>query len=241
MNTIVKDGINQLKTIAHLQDSFSVQKQIMLVEKISKCPKGTGELLELLIDRRLKQRNSLRYVDSIIFKQLYNSETITLHEKIKKHFQDGIVNLESSNNINYTPLYESLISNNFKKANYLTQKYLNILAGLSQNKRQWLYFTDILRLPAEDLKTIDALWTIYSEGQFGFSVQKQLWMHNNKNWEQFWHTIGWKIDKKNIRYPNDFTWDTSAPAGHLPLFNQLRGVQVLAALFTHPAIKEMKK
>lgn len=242
MNTKMNSHIDQLKKIAHLQDYFSVQQQIKLVETISKYPAGLSELLELLISRRLKDRDAVRYIDGIIFKQIYNSKAIMLHKQIKKHFQDGIVKMESSNSINYKPLYESLISDNFQEANRLTQQYLNVLAGLSQNKtRQWLYFTDVSNFPVQDLKTIDALWNIYSEGQFGFSVQKQVWIYNNKNWEKFWHKIGWKINKKSVRYPHEFTWNTSAPTGHLPLFNQLRGVQVLAALFMHPALKDIKK
>ncbi|PLZ94121.1 hypothetical protein CI594_16205, partial [Fischerella thermalis CCMEE 5196] len=37
------------------------------------------------------------------------------------------------------------------------------------------------------------------------------------------------------RYPQEFTWDLSAPKGHLPLSNQLRGVRVIASIFAHPA------
>jgi hypothetical protein len=60
-------------------------------------------------------------------------------------------------------------------------------------------------------------------------------LYNNKNWDKFWHAIGWKINKRNIRYPQEFIWNNNAPKGHLPLFNQIRGVQVLASLFVHPA------
>jgi hypothetical protein len=242
MNTEINNSISQLKKIAHLQDPFSIRQQVALVEQISTFPAGLTELLELLISRRLKRKDTLGYIDGIIFKQAYNSQAVAIRRKIKQHFHDGIVVMESSNNINYRPLYESLISNNFQKANHLTQKYLHALAGLSPDKsRQWLYFTDVSGFPIQDLKTIDTLWTIYSKGQFGFSAQKQVWIYNNKNWERFWHKIGWKRNKKNIRYPHEFTWDTSAPTGHLPLFNQLRGVQVLAALFTHPALQDVKQ
>lgn len=239
MNNEIINSIDQLKQIASLQDPFSVKQQIKLVKKISRYPKGFTYLLELLIARRFMQMESLQYIDGIIFKHLHNSKVTILRDEVGQRFHEGIVALESSNNINYRPLYKSLISNNFRTANQLTQQYLHALAGIHKDqKRQWLYFTDILSLPIQDIKTIDALWTIYSEGRFGFSIQKQVWMYNNKNWEKFWHKIGWKINKKNMRYPNEFIWDTTAPAGHLPLFNQLRGAQVLAALFMHPALKD---
>ena len=226
----------KLNDLANLKDTLSLEEQSKLIKKISLYPSGSLKLLELLIKRKNKTTKELSYIDGTIFKYLYNSQTIQLQEQLNIYFKEGIVKLESANNINYKPLYECLISNNFKQANQLTQNYLNKLAGLQQNhQRQWLYFTDVLSLPAQDLQTIDKLWKFYSAGQFGFSIQRQIWLHNNKNWEQFWHQIGWKINKKNIRYPHEFTWDSTAPTGHLPLSNQLRGVQVLATLFMHPA------
>lgn len=241
MNSYINNHIDQLKSIAHLQDSLSINQQIELVKKIGQHPAGLNQLLRLLIKRRSEKIESLCCLDGIIFKHLHKSKTITIENKVNRYFHEGIVRLRSSKNINYKPLYESLVSNNFKVANRLTQGYLHMLAGLDDSqKRRWLYFTDVLSFPSQDLKTIDTLWKIYSEGQFGFSVQKQIWIYSNKNWEKFWHKIGWKVNKKNMRYPNEFIWDTTAPTGHLPLFNQLRGVQVLATLFMHPALKNEK-
>lgn len=239
MNTYLDGQINQLKRIACFQDSMSIKQQIELVKKISQYPTGLTQLLQLLIKRRDGETEALRCIDGIIFKHLRNSKTIAVENQINRYFHEGIVKLKSSSKINYKPLYESLASSNFKTANQLTQRYLLVLAGLNSNqKRKWLYFTDMLSLPSQDLETIDTLWRIYSEGRFGFSVQKRIWVCNNRNWEKFWHKIGWKINKKNVRYPSEFTWDISAPTGHLPLFNQLRGVQVLATLFMHPALQD---
>ncbi|PLZ36777.1 hypothetical protein CBP27_11530, partial [Fischerella thermalis WC542] len=55
------------------------------------------------------------------------------------------------------------------------------------------------------------------------------------NWDNLWVKIGWKKGKNWTRYPQEFTWDLSAPRGHLPLSNQLRGVRVIASIFAHPA------
>lgn len=239
MDNNIKNNISQLNKIAHFQDHLSVRQQAALVRKIGQYPAGLTHLLELLIKRQTEPTKTMSYLDGIIFKYLHKSRNTMLNSKIDEHFCNGIVALESSKDIDYIPLYQSLLSHDFKAANYLTQKHLNTLAGLHDSqKRQWLYFTDISNFPVEDLKTIDALWKIYSEGQFGFSIQKQIWIYSNKNWEKFWHKIGWKINKKNTRYPSEFIWDTSAPIGHLPLFNQLRGVQVLATLFMHPAFMD---
>ena len=226
----------ELKEIADLTDLSSVQQQKNLISNISENSNGSIILLELLITRQRQRTFKASYTDSIIYKYIYNCKVEALQEKLNKYLAKGIVELESEHNIDYTPLYKSLASNNFKHANKLTQEYLNTLAQIDQDKkRQWLYFTDIFNIPATDIITIDNLWTIYSLGKFGFSVQRKIWLYSNKDWEKFWHKIGWKINKKNLRYPDEFTWTNSAPDGHLPLFNQLRGVQVLASLFIHPA------
>nr|YP_009589065.1 conserved hypothetical plastid protein [Corallina ferreyrae]QBL75581.1 conserved hypothetical plastid protein [Corallina ferreyrae] len=239
MTNVINNNLEILRKIANLEDYFSINQQIELVKQISEDQFEAFNLLEFLIERRIRKTTKLSYIDGIIFKSLYNSQIISLQETINTYFKEGVVQLESSNNINYNPLFQSLISNNFREANFLTQIYLQELAGLKKNnKRQWLYFTDILKIPSKDLKTIDTLWRIYSEGKFGFSIQKQIWIYNNKNWDKLWHMIGWKVNNTAVRYPNEFIWDHKAPKGHLPLFNQLRGVQVIASLFKHPALKK---
>ena len=47
--------------------------------------------------------------------------------------------------------------------------------------------------PCDDLRTIDQLWVHYSNGKFGFSVQKKIYMdelggtrdYDKKIWEEF--------------------------------------------------------
>ena len=60
--------------------------------------------------------------------------------------------------------------------------------------------TDELRnFPWADLQTIDGLWKRYSDGQFGFSVQKEIWQkHGNPTssgaqWDQFCVEVGWQL------------------------------------------------
>jgi hypothetical protein len=102
-------------------------------------------------------------------------------------------------------------------------------------QRKWLYFSEVENFPIADLQTINTLWFIHSQGKFGFSVQRELWLSLSKNWEKLWPKIGWKTGNNWTRYPHEFTWDLSAPRGHLPLSNQLRGVRVIASLLSHPA------
>ena len=236
MNNRLREHLLLLKKISTLQDIYSIKKQTELINKISDYQEpGLLALLNLLIERRIDSDIFPSYIDGILFKYLYSSDYIEIKKQVQYHFNEGIVELKSSANIDYIPLQHSLVHENFQHADRLTDLYLRQLAGLNKaTDRKWLYFTDILGLPSEDLHTIDLLWKIYSKGKFGFSTQRNIWLSNNQNWEKLWHKIGWKTNSIALRYPNEFTWDITAPIGHLPLFNQLRGVQVLYYLFQHP-------
>jgi hypothetical protein len=154
---------------------------------------------------------------------------------LQQEFPQGIVPLLSEGAIDYQALQQALARQDFQDADRITTQKLCELAGDAASKRKWLYFTEVDSLPITDLKTINQLWLVHSEGKFGFSVQRQLWLGVGKNWEALWPKLKWKSDKTWTRYPNEFIWNLSAPKGHLPLSNQLRGVQVFNALLSHPA------
>lgn len=217
-------------------DNHQIDK---LIKNIQEIPGGNIQLIYFLINKKKHIKSNLSYAYSIIFLTLYRSKNSTIKKYLENHFDLGIVPLESSKNIDYTPLYKALVNKNFKQADLLTSIYLNQLVGIEpSSKRQWLYFTDIYRLPCKDIKTIDKLWRIYSYGKFGYSIQRKIWINNNKKWDKFWRVIGWEDNNKLIRYPNDFIWNSDAPRGHLPLWNQLRGIQVISAFFHHNVWKE---
>jgi len=148
----------------------------------------------------------------------------------------GIVLLKSERNIDYTELEQLLQAQDFQAADHLTLRLLCELAGSEARQRKWLYFTEVENFPITDLQTINNLWLNYSEGKFGFSIQREMWLSLGKKWDKFWPKIGWKAGNNWTRYPHEFIWDLSAaPKGHLPLSNQLRGVRVIASLLSHPA------
>ena len=108
------------------------------------------------------------------------------------------------------------------------------LAGDGAVQRQWLYFSEVEKFPSLDLHMINSLWWLHSNGNFGFSVQRQLWKAVGKDFPKLWPKIGWKTGNTWTRWPSGFTWNLSAPVGHLPLLNQLRGVRVAESLYNHP-------
>lgn len=236
MVDIVDENINVLyKLLQKQSDGFDTSnQQSQIVQKM--ISQGSENLLlDLLVNRRILKKEQPAYLDGIIFEALGKSTNQYTINKLNGYFCDGLIDLNSFLKLDYQPLQELLMNQNFKEADKLTQIQLCQLAGLDVNQRKWLYFTDISNVPADDLFTVDMLWRLYSRGKFGFSVQRKIWLSNNCNWEKLWNGIGWKKEGMHCRYPDDFMWTIEAPKGHLPLFNQLRGVQVLSAVFNHIA------
>lgn len=154
---------------------------------------------------------------------------------LQAQFPQGIVPLRSDAGVDYAPLQRLLAEQKFQAADQLTLQKMCEVVGSAAVQRKWLYFTEVDQLSATDLHTLNALWLAHSEGKFGFSVQRELWLSVGKNWDQLWSKIGWRNGNLWTRYPQGFTWDLTAPRGHLPLSNQLRGVRVIASLLAHPA------
>ena len=194
--------------------------------------KEQGSLLEFIIERILVNKKTADPLDGFIYQKLLKTDQQKIRKKLIQHFPNGIVTLKSCSSINYEPLQKLLINENFREANKLTSQHLcELVKTKTTIEKKWLYFTDVQFLPADDLFTLDFLWKIYSKGKFGFSVQKQIWIKSNKNWDLLWERISWTSNGSMKRYPQEFQWTIQAPEGHLPLFNQLRGTQTLSYLF----------
>ena len=46
-------------------------------------------------------------------------------------------------------------------------------------------------IPEADLRVMDGLWRAASNGKFGYSVQKELWVQNRRYWERLFKAIDW--------------------------------------------------
>lgn len=208
--------------------------QLQIISELAGCgDAGLAVLMEFLLKRQ--QSVSANFVDGKAYETLLKSKHAKVIEFLQTHFPAGVISLNSERDLDYKPLQKLLAEQKFQAADQLTLQKLCELAGPAAVQRKWLYFTEIDRFPATDLQTINRLWLAHSEGKFGFSVQRQIWLSSSKNWETFWPKIGWKTGNNWTRYPQEFIWDLTAPRGHLPLSNQLRGVRVINSLLSHPA------
>jgi hypothetical protein len=128
----------------------------------------------------------------------------------------------SETGIDYTELRDLLAAGKWKEADQETAQRMCEVMGRQQEG--WLRVEDIQQFPCADLRTIDQLWVKYSDGKFGFSVQKTIWEEEGrptsswKNWDRFCVRVGWK-DRQPTRYVEyqelNFSLPNS-PRGELP-------------------------
>ena len=225
--------MGDIRELADKLHSSSEKQQLQLISEL----KEFGEDgLQILMDFLKEKQNTLpNLVLGKIYQTLYQSKISHIQDFLNDNFPTGIIPLNSDKNIDYLPLQKALSEGDFQKADLITSQKLCELAGEMALKRKWLYFTEVTRFPNTDLLTIDQLWITYSEGKFGFSIQRSIWLSLNKNFVKMWDKIGWRKNNNWTRYPQEFTWDITAPRGHLPLSNQLRGSRVINSLLSHPA------
>ncbi|RAM50851.1 MAG: hypothetical protein C6Y22_14790 [Hapalosiphonaceae cyanobacterium JJU2] len=134
------------------------------------------------------------------------------------------ISLESEKGIDYTRLRDLLEGRNWKEADGETYEVMKKVLNNDWSSE------NLLNFPCKDLSTIDQLWVKYSNGHFGFSVQKEIYLsvgakadgkYYKEAWKKFGDRVGWRVNSSWIDY-SDVTFDTSSPRGHLPC----RGVRV---------------
>ena len=155
-----------------------------------------------------------------------------------QRYPEGWLAVSSGQGIDYAPLQQALARQQFEEADRLTSAILRELAGPDAVRRGYVYYSEVPPIASVDLESLDRLWLVYSQGRFGFSVQLRLLRSLAGRWEQLWPRLGWKQGGVWTRYPGSFTWSLEAPEGHLPLVNQLRGVRLMDALLSHPALQQ---
>ena len=141
--------------------------------------------------------------------------------------------LSSEKGFDYKRLRDLLKAGNWEEADKETLAVMLKAAG--REEEGWLNSDSIEKFPCTDLRTIDQFWVKYSNGHFGFSVQKRIWESVGKDYEKFGDRVGWrKVEKKKkeegwllwkekkielyykwLSY-NDMNFSIEAPEGHFP-------------------------
>jgi len=128
--------------------------------------------------------------------------------------------LVSAVGMDYINLRNLLAAKRWKEADEETARVMLKVAG--REKELWLDKESIEKFPCEDLRTIDQLWVKYSNGRFGFSVQKRIYQslgatawYDREVWQKFCDTVGWRKQRIWLYY-KDLTFSEKAPEAHLP-------------------------
>lgn len=137
------------------------------------------------------------------------------------------VELLSEKNVDYTQLRDLLAAGKWKEADQETLAVM--VKAVGQEKENWrLNAESIETFPCTDLRTIDRLWVKYSDGRFGFSVQKRIWESvggqpgesDYEIFQKFGYRVDWRV--RNVDTPVPVYWDYSnfsfslKTSGHLP-------------------------
>jgi hypothetical protein len=130
------------------------------------------------------------------------------------------VELKSAIGMDYSKLRDLLKTGRWKEADKET---LQLMLCVGEREEEgWLRIEDIDNFPCDEIRTIDQLWVKYSNGKFGFSVQKQIYQilggskyYDQKIWEVFGEIVGWRI-KDNWLYYREIIFDIKAPEGQFP-------------------------
>lgn len=122
----------------------------------------------------------------------------------------------------YVKLRDLLKAGNWKEADQETvDRMLEVI-----DKVHWLTVKvkDLQKFPCQDLRNINRLWVKYSDGRFGFNIQKKIWQDcdspttYNEDCEIFFALVGWTGNLEDSEDSNylDGKLSHSAPSGYLP-------------------------
>jgi serine/threonine protein kinase len=134
----------------------------------------------------------------------------------------------------YQKLEQLLAEGKWKEADEETKRVMLAVAKVKksdfESEENWLKYIsldceNIDNFPCEDLRSIDWLWVKYSNGKFGFSVQKRIYQglggtEEYKIWDAFADRVGWINGKiyQGFLYHSDVSFYNikKAPEGRLP-------------------------
>ena len=125
-------------------------------------------------------------------------------------------------------LEDYLRQGDWRKADEETA-WLFYLVMVQQGYESWSELCQ--KFPSETLNEIDQLWVNYSQGQFGFSIQKRMWEGmggelplKTDTWKKFGKLVGWYVvndGRDEGRDYNSLPFSTESPPGNLPALSAL--------------------
>lgn len=130
---------------------------------------------------------------------------------------------ENQLHADYSKLEIMLAEGMWKEADIETE---NIMLQIADRKSEaWLNAVSISTFPCSDLRKIDQLWVENSNRNFGFSIQKPIYLKTGnqprkfqeETYKLFGKTVGWYQNERWLEYDElTFNFPGNSPKGHLP-------------------------
>lgn len=129
----------------------------------------------------------------------------SMEEWLKSFSEEEEDDLSSDKGVDYRQLQQLLQQQQWREADIETAMRMLEVVGKKEN--DFLFSEDIDKFPCTDLRTIDRLWVKYSKGQWGFSVQKEIYQslggtreYNAEIWSKFGDRVAWRNDGEWMSY-----------------------------------------
>jgi hypothetical protein len=135
------------------------------------------------------------------------------------------------NNLDFTRLRNLLEAQDWTEADKET--YSLMIHAVGKKDGEWFEENELPNFPCSVLHTIDELWVKYSDGRFGFSIQKEIYMNlggktDGRHYEEPWREaavrLGWLVNneliyvQRIIRSIKCLDSTKFEVRGHFPLF-----------------------
>ena len=219
---------------ANLVTEQQMQEMLAVVEKRTPClPASQAEKVAKVIkDPEIDSTHKLKVSLPIVPLLVEYEGTIELGSglNLKTVWEQLIAKLRREPKLigkprgNYVKLREFLEKGQWQKADLETARVMLEVAG--RQEQGWLRTQDIKKFPITDLRIIDNLWFNFSEGRFGFRVQREIWLSISNQlgdkfdgnlFAKFGENLGWRKNNQWLKYDR-FCFTLEAPEGHLPSF-----------------------
>lgn len=225
---LTKEKLESSEKTAIEAEKVANDAQKQIEEFKNKLPESSLNLLIMDEVAHLKEQSS--QIISIVTNP-HESETQNKILELLLSLQKQVTQLETeltlvspNSGINYSKLRDLLAENQWQEADKETCLYLLRISDREDEK--WLDDGEIKRLSRHDLRIINNLWLKYSNGRFGFSVQKQIWQDSNEDYKLFGHRVGWLVNLVNTEWRKyeEAIFSIDAPEGHLPYTIRVLGL-----------------
>lgn len=206
---------------------------------IAKVEREFGNNIKITTKQLLELKVTQSQLEQILQEEIsittLTEESLPREKKTQKSYSNVSVshNLSlksSTTSIDYMSLDRFLSQRMYDKANLKTH---SLMIQASKKDKEHLLIDYMLKeFPREDLMIIDKLWSYYSDGKFGISVQKRIFEAISQKttfkqdaWWKFSEQVGWCVNKEWFKY-TELSFINCELLGHFPALGHISNLDI---------------